>query len=151
MIRRTALVGLALMALCVATPALATFLYTVSLDAIPLSGATGQLTFLEPTILTTSTTVTVFSSNTANVSGDPVTAVYLGPQPGTDCIGAPGPCLAFAFDGATDFNSGPSFTSVGTYFGGELVISAVPEPPPLALVGIALGAFTLIRIRRRST
>jgi len=117
----------------------------------------GSATFSESSILTTTTTISTFTSNT--ISG--VTSLSLAPESGDDCIGnsgisEAGPCIAENFGSTATalFYFSSNLTSTGTYdtsvgLSGTIQISeqvAAPEPSSLlslgsGLLGLGVGIF----------
>lgn len=156
------------LALGVATPASADFLYTFNVTfSDSVASYSGQLQFTEPALLTSPTTVSSFLTNTltaTNASGSALAnSICAAPMAGQTCslfgVTVPGPNVEVAFLSPINIalsNPLPPFTSTGTFTNSfaTLVITsqaAVPEPSALLLLATALGALALIRIRRRSS
>jgi len=147
------------LALCAAGHASASYIYDVHLNT-GQDGLFGDVSFTEPTLLTTLTTVTTFDSNTLRApTGDLATSVQISPLVGgPDCAVQPflygsAPCFAvdFAVSGsAALFAMLPDLTSPGVYgtpghF--SLAIHPASEPSPLTLLLIGLTACVCVRRR----
>ncbi|HTV54264.1 MAG TPA: PEP-CTERM sorting domain-containing protein [Terriglobia bacterium] len=135
---QSVMIGLVLSAAGVAR---ADYLYTFTTTTSPF---TGSAQFSENSILTASTTITTFSSNT--ISG--LASLSIAPESGEDCSLFFGPCIATNFSTFTvPYFFSSNLTSTGTYSTepfsntGTLDVSqasAAPEPSAFLLTGIGL-------------
>jgi hypothetical protein len=154
------ILAVAALALCVAKPASATFMYDINTDGILFHPVTHEV-FTVPSILTSLTTITTFSLATSSVgivSSAVLDPVAAGSCPNTVFLG---PCLVINIDlgggNMTDvaFSGFPIYTSVGTFTQGDATITisqvvSVSEPSALLLLIGALGVLFL-QIRRSHT
>jgi hypothetical protein len=137
------------LALCVASPAWASFIYDINTNSF---GIITHEQFTEPSILTSLTTVTTFTVATS--SSGTVLNVVLDPVATGSCATFWGPCLDVNLSTGTGlgFGSFPVYTSIGVFVqaaGTSIAISSsVPEPATFAL--LALGLLGVAVARRRS-
>jgi hypothetical protein len=161
--RRAVPVLAVLTTLCAVRPASADFLYDITfrLSVADIFSTSTHTQFIEPVILTSTTTVTEFLLNTA--TGPAVTSLVLAPDASGSCVTGDliGPCLSLKFsDGSgagIPFSS--TFTSVGSYSQGfdtitiSPLMAPVPEPFSVRLLAtsIIMGASVFALKRRADT
>jgi len=138
-------------------PASADVIYTFSASAF---GASGTYSFLEPSILTTATTIPASAMFNVTQTGGVLTSFFIDPVTGStpsQCISLSSPCAAVDWtQGAATIIAAQGYavplTSLGTYTGNPTItIANTPEPSAFALLGTGLlGIASFIRRRRSS-